>query len=173
MNIMKKPMDNNEVVWRNKVTVNDFKIAQLEKFCTNFKDTIETNKQITEWKVIKEDPQDLILYFAFEMGGFFTERDAYCQMKWYHKDNGEFVIILQTLTDPALYPVRKDKVRMEMFKCSMAKDTDAGFENLEFMNFNIGGNFSPKLMNMVMGSGLSKGIPQMHKDLTHHKANMA
>lgn len=27
MDIMKKPMDNNEVVWRNKVTVNDFKIA--------------------------------------------------------------------------------------------------------------------------------------------------
>jgi len=60
---------------------------------------------------------------------------------------------------------------MEMFKASMAKDTDFGYENLEFFNFNMGGNFSPKLLNMVMGSGLAKGIPQMHKDLTLFKNN--
>ena len=48
---------------------------------------------------------------------------------------------------------------MSMFKASVAKDTEDGFDNLEFFNFNMGGNFPHRLLNMVMGSGMSKGIP--------------
>jgi len=44
MDIHRKNMDNNEVVWRSKHTVKDFKLAQLEQFCSNFKMTITENK---------------------------------------------------------------------------------------------------------------------------------
>jgi len=38
-----------------------------------------------------------------------------------------------------------------MFKASVAKDTDYGYENLEFFNMNMGGNFPHKMLNMIMG----------------------
>ena len=60
-----------------------------------------------------------------------------------------------------------------MMKASVAKDTAEGYENREFFNFNMGGNFPMRLLNMFMGDGIAKEIPQLHKDLTHHAAELA
>ena len=88
-----------------------------------------------------------------------NDRDSYLEMKYFtREETNEVVVILQTLKGEA-YPLTKGVVRFEMFKASVAKDTDYGYENLEFFNLNMGGNFPHKLLNMVMGSSIAKEIP--------------
>jgi len=90
------------------------------------------------------------MYISFSMG-FMNDRDAYFESKYFFREETkEFVMIIQTVRGDA-YPLVPGIVRFDMFKASVAKDTDYGYECLEFFNMNMGGNFPHKLLNMIMG----------------------
>jgi hypothetical protein len=178
MDVHKRAMENsNNVLWGTDQTVKGFKVAALERYCEKFTDTIKDNKEIKAFEEIERSPGHAICYFRFGMG-FMDDRDMICDFTFKHKENGEFWMILRSVDDLTKYPIRKDDkgkdvVRFQMMKASVAKDTAEGYENREFFNFNMGGNFPMRLLNMFMGDGIAKEIPQLHKDLTHHAAELA
>lgn len=81
-------MQNGQILWRNNVQVKGFKSEVLTRACSNFKETITENKQIVEYKIIKEEEGHVIMYFAFKVGPF-TCRDAYMEMKFFKKESGD------------------------------------------------------------------------------------
>lgn len=179
-NVFKRPMENsNNILWSTDQTVRGFKTAALARYCCKFTETIKENKDIKEFEelVNEHDKGHVICYIRFGMG-FMDDRDMICDFNYKTNEAGEFVMTLKSIDDTAKYPIKKDEkgkdvVRFQMMKISIAKDTDYGYECKEFFNFNMGGNFPMRLLNMFMGDGISKEIPQLHKDLTHHTAEIA
>jgi len=59
------------------------------------------------------------------------------------------------------YPITDKYIRMDMFKTSMMTPTDNGLSIVEFSTSNMGGWFPMRLLNMLIGSMMKKGITDM------------
>ena len=54
---------------------------------------------------------------------------------------------------------------MELFKASKITEFEGGIHLLEFSNFNLKGYIPARLLNMVLGSLMSKGIIDFYDQL--------
>jgi hypothetical protein len=63
------------------------------------------------------------------------------------------------------YPERPGVIRMEMFKATMAEQKGNDLHVLEFSNFDMKGYFPVRLMNMMLGSMVSKGMNEFYNKI--------
>ena len=86
-----------------------------------------------------------------------TERENLVEQ--YKKDLGDGrTLFLSRSVDRPEFPRTKNAIRMDMFKASVFHEEDGDLKLIEYSNFNLGGYFPTKLLNMVMANMMSKGM---------------
>lgn len=67
-------------------------------------------------------------------------------------------------------PVSDDAVRVQVFKASLVKNEAGNLRLVEFQNMDVGGYIPASLMNMVMGSMLSRGLERFKAEMLEKQA---
>jgi len=74
---------------------------------------------------------------------------------------GRYMWIQKSYEDPA-YPVKKDAIRVSMYKAYMLWEEDGHAKAIEFSTFDMGGYFPMRLLNMAFGSMMKKIIEEAY-----------
>ena len=78
-----------------------------------------------------------------------SDRDNCILFKSIDRADGKMLYEVKTVDHPEC-PLVKGVIRMTMFKCSLAWDEGSDLKLIEFSNFDMGGYFPARLMNMAM-----------------------
>jgi len=71
--------------------------------------------------------------------------------------------VIQSIKRDDIMPEREGIIRMEFFKASMCEQKGKDIHITEFSNMDMKGYFPVRLMNMMMGSMVSKMMPKMYE----------
>ena len=115
-------------------------------------------KHIRELTVVERtsDGMPSIIYSKSKMP-MMTMRENLISMEKMDIDDGRVLFLIRSVEHPK-YPITKEAIRMQFYKASCSKQVGDDLHVLEFSNFNMGGYFPTKLLNMVMANMMAKGI---------------
>lgn len=85
-----------------------------------------------------------------------SKRDAVIQMQTF--ECGEDMLIVSSSVKHKDYPEKEGIYRMVTVKASRIKNTADGVEGTDFNNSDLKGYFPTRLLNLAMGSAVSKGM---------------
>ena len=142
---------------------------QMKEYVMDMENAVKENSHVKDLKMIKKEPDHLIMYYIMSMP-LMTERDCVIEVKIIDIPNDQDKGILcwcKTITHED-YPEKKKPIRIDIFKATKCFDKDGSLHILEFQNMDMKGWFPVSLFNMVIGSAMKKGIPDLMKQMDKH-----
>ena len=129
----------------------------------------------TEFITIESDEatgQPTVCYFNFPMPMFMTDRDGLFRMTRISVADNKAIYWTKSLEHPD-YPVRSDRIRMNMTAYSVIEEVDGGLAMVEYSNADMKGYIPASLINMTLGSIMQQEYTDMAVMLNELKATMA
>lgn len=159
-----KKTDGKINIMRNSIVLKGIKKATFDEFAANFEKQMDDKemKHIKELKVVERhaDNTPALMYSRSKMP-MMTERENLVYIDKKELDDGRTLSIARSVERPE-YPRTKKAIRMDMFKASVFYEKDGDLHLTEYSNFDLGGYFPQKLLNMVMANMMSKGMSQFY-----------
>lgn len=84
-----------------------------------------------------------------------SERDAIAQMKVTRVNENQNLYI-STSIEKDEYPLKKEYIRMRFYDATLVEVQGDDLKMIKFSNFDLGGNFPVRLLNMIMASSQEK-----------------
>jgi hypothetical protein len=125
----------------------------------------EEMKHIKELRVVEKQPDGYpaLMYSRSKMP-MMSERENLCSLHKRKLDDGRTLVIVRSVERPE-FPRKKNSIRMDMFKASVFVEVDKSIKLIEYSNFNLGGYFPMRLLNMMMASIMSQGMVKFYTKL--------
>lgn len=122
-------------------------------------------KHIKEFRVVErlDDGTPKLMYSRSKMP-MMTERENLVEIEKQELADGRTLSIARSVERPE-FPRTKSSIRMDMYKASVFYEKDGDLHLTEYSNFDLGGYFPTKLLNMVMANMMSKGMGNLHSKL--------
>ena len=129
-------------------------------------------KHIKEFRVVErlEDGTPALMYSRSKMP-MMTERENLVYIEKKVLDDGRTLSIARSVDRPE-FPRTKSSIRMDMYKASVFYEKDGDLHLTEYSNFDLGGYFPTKLLNMVMANMMSKGMGDFYGKLVKIQKEM-
>ena len=123
---------------------------------------MKDHPQVVEFKMIEKGEHHWIMYSQGKGIMLMSPRDNLIKLTRHPQPDGKILYITQTTTHKD-YPERDGIIRMDIFKATMAEQKGPDLHVLEFSNFDMKGYFPVRLMNMMLGSMVSKGLGEFYE----------
>ena len=89
-------------------------------------------------------------------------RETLIEMKAFPQPDGSRLLVMQSVEHPD-FPITNKAIRIYIFKANLARNVDGGCFITEYASMNMGGWFPMRLMNMMIGTNMKKGMEEMIK----------
>ena len=123
-----------------------------------------------ERKVVKGTEEDKYIYIRMSPGGFVSDRDQVVRKTVETMADGSVLLTIKTHELPE-YPETPGVVRVEIFKTMMLVQEGEDLKVTDFSHLDLKGYFPVRIMNMMLGTMMSKNIPKIRKTVEEIQAN--
>ena len=98
-----------------------------------------------------------LMWMKFKMTGM-SERDQVQSISFTEREDGKVLMVMNSVEHPD-YPVTDAIIRIESFRATLMEDKEGGgSKTTTYSTMDMKGWFPMRLINMMIGSMVSKGI---------------
>ena len=119
--------------------------------------------------MLESTPNKVVVYTRSKMPMFLSDRELIFQIDKYPQQDGTLLYTTRSIEHPEC-PATGDAVRIQVFKASLVSNEGSNLRLIEYQHMDVGGYVPASLMNMVMGSMLSRGLERFKMEMQEKQA---
>lgn len=168
--IWSRPIPGSKIkMLRSELVFKNVNLKQMEGFFDNLEETMRKAPNVKEFHVFEKSEAGMIFYSYSKMPALMSDRDMLIEVKRNKKTETSRLTVLRSIERDDLPIVKKKGViRMDFYKASLIEQIGEDIKITEYQTMDLKGYFPARLMNMMIGSQLAKGLGPMYKDISSH-----